>query len=205
MNKYIKCIYKRSIFESDKGYYIGLCKIIDTDDDKLESYINKMMTFTGYFPELKCDDTYLFYGELVEHPKYGIQYQVKEYERVKPEGKDGLIEFLSSDLFPGIGEKMAKSIVETLGEDVLNKIIKDKSCLYVVPKLTQKKADVIAEILKNYEESHEIIVYLNDLGFTMRDSLVIYNKYKSNTIQIIENNIYRLIDDCDEINFKKVD
>ena len=39
----------------------------------------------------------------------------------------------------------------------------------------------------------------------MRDALGIYNIYKSNTISVIENNIYRVIDDVDDINFTKVD
>ena len=51
------------------------------------------------------------YGEFTSHERYGEQYQVKEYERVKPEDKDGVIAFLASDLFPGIGDKMARMIV----------------------------------------------------------------------------------------------
>ena len=44
MKKYIKGIYKRSIFKSDKGYIIGLFKVKDTSDEELELYINKTIT-----------------------------------------------------------------------------------------------------------------------------------------------------------------
>ena len=139
MKNYIKGNYKRSIYESNNGYIIGLFKVKETNDEYLKDYIDKTITFTGYFTELNKDDLYIFYGEGIEHIKYGFQYQVSEFERVKPEDKDGLIAFFSSDLFNGIGEKIATQIVETLGENALDKILEEKSNLYLVPKLSSKK------------------------------------------------------------------
>ena len=139
MKKYIKGKYKRSIFKSNNGYIIGLIKIKETNDDGLLDYVNKTMTFTGYFVDLNEEDDYIFYGNMIEHPKYGIQYQVDESERIKPEDKDGIVEFLSSDLFPGVGEKLAIRIVDTLGEDTLDKILEDQDNLKLVPKINNKK------------------------------------------------------------------
>ena len=204
MNTYIKGNYKRSIYSSN-GFVIGLFKIKETNDEEMSEYINKTITFTGNFDELNEDDTYIFYGELVEHVKYGIQFQVNQYERVKPSDKDGVIAFLSSDLFNGIGEKIATSIVEVLGENALEKILEEKTNLYLVPKLSKKKIDLIYDTLVKYEESHKTIVYLTELGFNMKDALNIYNFYKSNTIIQIEHNIFRIIDDVEDISFVKVD
>ncbi len=199
---YIKGNYRKSIFTSDKGYVIGLFKIKETDNEELKIYINKIITFTGYFRELNLDDMYIFKGDVVEHPKYGLQFNVVEYERLKPADEDGLVAFLSSDLFKGIGERLAKSIVDTLGKNVLDEILKDESCLLLVPKMTSKKAHTIYETLMKYEESHQIIVYLTELGFNMKDALDIYNTYKSETIIHIEHNPYCL---TDFISFLKVD
>ena len=71
---YIKGNYRVSIYESDKGYLIGLFKIKETDDKELENYVNKLIIFTGYFDSLNQDDNYILYGEVVNHPKYGLQY-----------------------------------------------------------------------------------------------------------------------------------
>ena len=199
---YIKGNYRKSIFTSDKGYVIGLFKIKETDNEELKIYINKIITFTGYFHELNLDDMYIFKGDVVEHPKYGLQFNVVEYERLKPADEDGLVAFLSSDLFKGVGERLAKSIVDTLGKNVLDEILKDESCLLLIPKMTSKKAHTIYETLMKYEESHQIIVYLTDLGFNMKDALDIYNTYKSETIIHIEHNPYCL---TDFISFLKVD
>ena len=199
---YIKGNYRKSIFTSEKGYVIGLFKIKETDNEELKMYVNKIITFTGYFHELNLDDMYIFKGDVVDHPKYGLQFNVLEYERLKPEDEDGLVAFLSSDLFKGVGEKLAKSIVDTLGKNVLDEILKDESCLLLVPKMTSKKAHTIYETLMKYEESHQIIVYLTELGFNMKDALDIYNTYKSETIIHIEHNPYCL---TDFISFLKVD
>lgn len=205
MKHYIKGTYRKSIFQSSQGYVIGIFKVRETDDEALKDYINKTITFTGYFHELTEEDHYIFYGEGVDHPKYGFQFQVSGYEKVKPEDKDGVIAFLSSDLFPGIGEKQATLIVETLGEKALDKILEDASCLSLVPKLSSKKAKKVYDTLVKYEESHKTIVYLTELGFSMKDALHIYNTYKSFTIETLEHNIYRVMNEVDDISFLKLD
>lgn len=205
MKHYIKGNYRKSIFKTDQGYVIGLFKVRDTNSENLKEFVNKTITFTGYFHELNEDDLYVFYGEDIFHPRYGLQFQVTEYERLTPKDKDGLIEFLSSDLFKGVGEALATNIVNELGENAIEKILENEEVLYDIPKLTIKKAHKIYETLNKYESSHQVIIYLTELGFNMKDSLNIYNTYKEQTINNIEYNIYKLIDDINGISFVKVD
>ena len=205
MKEYIKGQYRKSIFTGENGFIIGIFKIKETTCDELKNFIDKTITFTGYFADINTDDMYIFYGEPVDHPKYGFQYQVSEYERVKPEDKEGIVQFLCSDLFHGIGEKMATSIVDRLGETALEQIIENPSCLEIVPKLSYKKAKNIYDTLVKYEESHKTIVYLTELGFTMKDSLTIYNQYHERTISNIESNIYKLLQDIEGLSFQKID
>lgn len=205
MANYIKGNFRRTIFSTEKGYIVGIFKIKETNDGSLIDSVGKTITFTGFFEQLNENDLYVFYGELIDHPKYGVQFQVSEYERLKPEGKDGIIEFLSSDLFPGIGEKIATKIVNKLGDNALDLIIQDEKSLLLVKGLSLEKRKLIYENLINYEDSHKTIVYLTELGFSMKDSLAIYNKYRINTIMHIENDIYKLIDDIEDIAFLKVD
>ena len=203
--KYIKGNFRKYIYNSGKGFVVGIFKVRETNDENLTDYVDKTITFSGNFLDLNMDDLYLFYGEGVKHPKYGFQYSVTNYERVKPEEKDGIIEFLCSDLFSGIGEKTAKQIVETLGEKTLDLILENKDNLLMVPKLSQKKIDSIYNTLMQYNESHNTIVYLTNLGFSMKDALNIYSTYKEQTINNIEYNIYMLAEDIENINFQKLD
>lgn len=205
MEVYIKGNFKRYIFKSDSGYVIGLFKVKETNSLELEEFINHTITFTGYFHELNEDDTYLFYGKLIEHEKYGMQFQVENYERVLPEEKDSIVEFLSSGLFKGIGEKTAIKIVEYLGKDTLNVILDNPNNLLLLPGITKKQIDILHKTLVEYEASYKMIVSLNELGFSTRDSLLIYNKYKAKTLSVLEENIYLIMEDILEIPFKKVD
>ena len=205
MSTYIKGSYSRSIFESNTGYVIGIFKFNDTNSEQLSDYIGRSITFTGYFHELNNIDTYIFYGKLVNHDKYGEQFQVDSYERCKPEEKDAIIDFLTSGLFKGIGEKKAKSIVNVLGHDTLKIILETPDNLILIPGITKKNIDVLHNKLKEYESSYESIMYLTEMGFSTKDAMIIYNYYKKKTKEVIDDNIYNLITDINEMYFKKID
>lgn len=201
---FIKGNFKKYIFRSDKGYSVGLFKIKDASLE-YEHFKNKTVTFTGYFADLNESDIYIFNGDFTLHERYGEQFSVTSYEITLPNEKDNVIDFLSSNLFPGIGEGMATSIVKVLGDDALDKILNDNTCLSLVPRLSKKKQDIIIENLNKYENSYKTIVELNKCGFKAKDSILINNKYKNMTLDIVKENVYDLIDDIYEITFKKVD
>lgn len=205
MESFIKGTFKRNIYSSNDGFVVGLIKIKETNDPDLFDYVNKQFTFTGLFAELTIDENYIFYGEVIDNQKYGIQYKVNRYEKLLPETKDGLILFLSSDIFQGVGEKTATSIVEYLGDDCLKKISESYENLLIVPKMTNKKALDIHQRLIKYNESYEIVVYLTNFGFNMKDALKIYNHYLEDSIRVVETNPYELIDTIDGISFNKID
>ena len=205
MKNYIKGIFKRVIFKSDAGYIIGLFKVLETNDMNMYDFENETITFTGYFHELTLDEKYIFYGNLVDNIKYGLQYNVTEYERVMPEEKDSIIEFLSGDLFKGVGEKTAKQIVETLGDNTLSLIEENYQNLLLVPGMKEEKALKIYETLTKYNESYNTIVDLNKIGFSIKDAMKIYNTYKDITMNIINDNIYNLMYDIKEISFNKLE
>lgn len=204
MELYIKGNYKNEIFSNDNGFVIGIFKVLETNDSNMNSYINRSITFTGNFLELNTRETYIFYGELIEHPKYGYQYNVSHYERVIPTTKMKIIEFLSSKLFPKVTVKQATQIVDMFGEDTLNVIKNNYQSLLLVPKVTEKKAKNIHDILVTYNESEEIILKLSSFGFEFNLCLYFYNKYKNHILEIIDNNIYDLIEE-NVVSFKRID
>lgn len=202
--EYIKGKFKKYIFESNNGsgYKIGLFRVHESSDDIKEACENKTVTFTGYFYDLRVDETYIFNGNYVNNNKYGYQFQVTSYDHVKPEGKDAVIEFLTSSLVKGCGEKTAESIVNILGDDALNKIKEDKNILLTIPKMTEKKADSIYNSIVKYQDSDETIVYLNSIGFSMKDAMTLLNVYNNSIKAVIEENVYSLIN---EVDFKTLD
>jgi len=200
--KYIKGKFKQTIFKNDNGYNVGLFKISETNDSEMETFLKKTITFTGYFTELNADDTYIFYGNLIFHDRYGYQYNVSSYEKVLPTGKDAVIEFLTSSLIKGCGEKTAIKIVEVLGDNAVEKIKENINSLDLIPRLSENKKKSIYNSILKYYESNETIIKLKEYGFSIKDSMKLINVYGKGILNIVNNNIYSLIDDID---FKTLD
>lgn len=198
---YIKGLFIQDIFSNkENGYTVGLLRVKESD---IEDKINKVVTFTGIFDELKYKTTYKMEGSFVTHAKYGEQFQTESYELILPTDEEEIIEFLSSDLFP-IGEKTAEKIVSRLGKDTINIMLNDPHAIDGIPRLTKQKIDKINEILNDYQSTSQIVIELNKIGFSTKNSISILKKYNSNTMNIIENNIYDILDDID-ISFDELD
>ncbi len=189
------------IFESDNGYKVGLFRVKEASDE-MKEYENKTITFTGYFADLNGEDYYKLTGNYVFNERYGNQFQVSSYEREEPKGKDAVIDFLSSSLVKGCGEKTAMAIVDTLGEDALSLIKADYQELLKVPGISEVKAKRIYNSIVKYQSTDEIIVNLKKLGFTINEALSILNRWGESSLEIVDKNIYSLIDIID---FNKLD
>lgn len=187
---YIKGKVRQSIFTSENGFFVGTFKLKETDEESLKEFLNKTITITGTFVDINTEDTYILYGNYTEHDRYGYQYQVIKYEKEIPTGEDAIIEFLSSPLIKGCGEKTAIKIVETLGNDCLKKIKENISNLYLVPGMTEKKAGTIYTSILAYSSSDDLIVKLKTFGFSVSEATKIINRYKDKTAFYIEENLY---------------
>ena len=197
---YIKGTYIKEIYgNKDNGYVVGVMKLKDTDLDIDSSSIY----FTGSFYNLRIKSNYVMNGELVNHPRYGSQFNVSSYELALPSKEEELIEFLSSDLFP-IGEGTASKIVKEFGESTLEVIMNDKDKLLCIPRLPKARIDKIYKVLVEYQSSSKIVIDLTSMGFSNKNALSIVNKYKNKAMDKINDNIYDLIDDMD-FNFMDID
>lgn len=199
--EFIKGKYRSSIFSSETGYKIGLFRVKETSE-ALVDLKNKIITFTGYFHELNADDLYLFYGEYVYHERYGYQFQVSSYERIEPEGKDAIVDFLTSKFVKGCGEKTAKKIVEVLGDNAIQMIKEDKNVLLSCG-LTVLQAEKIHTSIMSYYDSDEVIIYLKSLDFSVKEITKMLSLYGNVKVKnIVQNDLYSLVEFID---FSKLD
>ena len=199
---YIKGKLKSLIFTGANGYHVGLFRVKATNDEELADFLNKTITFTGYFGDLNQEDSYFFYGRFVHNEKYGYQYQVTSYERVAIKGEEAIIEFLSSSLIKGCGEKTAAKIVELWHEAALDKIKENYQNLLLISNMSEVKALKIYQAVLKYENTDQNISQLKVLGFTMSEALNIINQFGTEIDEIIKQNIYLL---TKIIDFNKID
>lgn len=192
----------REIYRNEiNSYMVGLFKVKDTNIEEIEE--GSIVNFTGTLPSLNEKKDYILYGDMINHPKYGEQFAVNSFNIAIPTKEEELVTFLSSDLFP-IGEKTAKKIVDTFHEETINKILENKDCLQLIPRLTEKRINKIYEVLKDYQDTSSIVIELTKLGFEMQESLSLLNKYNNKILDNVNNNVYDLIE-SDNLSFNKID
>jgi len=200
--KYIKGRHLVTIFHNEQNLYSVIrIRVDETNHD----YDDKEAVITGYLPKMNEEETYTFYGDFKEHPRFGLQLQATSFRKEMPQTKQGIIAYLSSNLFKGIGEKTAENIVETLGEEAISKIMNQPSILDTVPKLASDKAKVLYDTLMKNEGLEQAMVSLNQFGFGPQLSMKIYQVYKENTIETVQTNPYKLVEDIEGIGFGKAD
>ena len=201
---YIKGIYKKCIFSNiDNLYVVGLIKI--KENDISESLNEKTITFTGNFSNINIEDTLILEGELTKHYKYGEQFNVSSYEQILPEDENSIINFLSSDIFPGIGENKAQKIYDTFGEKTMDIILNEPEQLAFVKSITKKNIDILHTKMLEYEENIDILLKLNEIGFSPKDSNLLYKKYKTRVLDMVLDNLYQFINEDDNFYFSKID
>ncbi|WP_085523266.1 SF1B family DNA helicase RecD2 [Tuberibacillus sp. Marseille-P3662] len=201
-DNYIKGTPYRVIFKNDdNAYTVMRVKVEETNED----LDDKDIAVIGHFPVIHMHESYHFTGTIQVHPRYGKQYEVQYYKKLLPESEEGMIQYLSGDLFPGIGQKTAESIIHTLGENAVSKIIDSPECLNDVPKLPDDKAKQLYNTLMEHQGLERIMLTLSKYGFGPQLSMKIYQTYGNETVEIINDNPYCLVHDVDGIGFQRSD
>ena len=201
--KYIKGKVRNIIYQNqDNGYVVAVFRVKETTDDKMNEYVGKTVTITGTFLDINLEEVFILHGEGIRHERFGFQYQVKSYEKEAITTEKALIEFLSSSLIKGCGEKTAEKIVELLGMEAVNKIKEDEHALDVIPTLSAAKKKAIRSSLLEYSDADDSLLKLKELGFSIPEATKIYKKYGASTKYIMESNLYILTEIMD---FNKID
>ena len=168
-------------------------------------YEDREIVIKGNFPPLADDDDYRLTGRLVNHATYGQQFDVHTFTKEMPETETGIVHYLSGDLFPGIGRKTADTIVKTLGTDAIKMILENPDVLDRVPKLSEDRKKTLVSVLQENLGLERSMVQLNEWGFGPQLSMRIYQTYREEAIELLNENPYRLIEDVEGIGFQRAD
>ena len=189
------------IFSSPDSFFkVLVVSVEDANFDWSEGEI----TVTGSFGDLSDDQTYRFEGQLVEHPRYGQQFQASSYHVNQPTSRTGLVEFLAGKQFPGVGQKTAEKIVDALGTGAIDKISADPHVLDGLKLRSAVKKSIIDNLQAN-QGLDQVIIGLNDYGFGSNLISAIVDHYGEDALHIISENPYQLAAEIDGISFKRAD
>ena len=200
--QYIKGELQHLIFHNAAEHFsIAKIKVLETNTDMRD----KEIVIKGYFSNLQEGKAYQFYGHFEHHVKFGTQYHVTSYQPFVPDTKDGLIAYLSSDLFYGIGKKTAQRMLDTLGEQAISKILNDPGVLNRVPGLHKDAAKNVVKVLQENQGFDHVVVQLSEYGIGLKMAQKIYHQYKEDTIHLLEQDPYQFVFDIDGFGFQTAD
>ncbi|TCW37789.1 ATP-dependent DNA helicase (RecD/TraA family) [Laceyella sacchari] len=201
-DNFIKGSFIQEIFyNEDNGYGVFLMRVSEASDDRVDEEV----TVVGHMLRPHEDEVYTCHGEWREHPKFGRQYYAHQVKKEVPRSKEAIVKYLASGLFEGVGKKTAEKIVAHLGSDALDKIAQNPEVLTEIRGISRSKAQRIAEHLYEHQALEQAMVYLYQFGIGATMALKIVQAYKHQTIPILKENPYRLIDDIDGIGFRRAD
>ncbi|MBM7691872.1 exodeoxyribonuclease V alpha subunit [Peribacillus deserti] len=200
--KFMKGRHLVTIFHNEQNLYSVVRIRLDSTN---LNYDEKEAVVTGYFPRIHEHESYIFFGQMKDHPKFGVQFHVEHFRKDIPHTRDGVINYLSSELFKGIGKKTAESIVDTLGENAISLILEKPSLLDTIPRLNPEKAKDLYDNLMEHQGLEKVMITLNQFGFGPQLSMRIYQVYKQETLTVIQKNPYQLVEDIEGIGFGRAD
>ncbi|EMB53419.1 ATP-dependent RecD-like DNA helicase [Streptococcus mutans] len=201
MTYYFSGTIDRVIFENTSNFFkIILLEIDDTDSD----FDDFEIIVTGTIADVIEGENYTFWGELTQHPKYGQQLKVERYQRAKPSSA-GLIKYFSSQHFKGIGKKTAEKIIHLYGDDPIDNILEDPDKLESISGLSKaNRENLVSKLRLNYG-AEQILAKLAEYGLNNKIAVQIFERYKEESLTVITENPYQLVEDIQGIGFKMAD
>ena len=144
-------------------------------------------------------------GEYIEHPVYGRQFKIQNYETVTPTDRVGMERYLGSGAIRGVGEALAARIVKKFGDDTFRIIEEEPERLAEVKGISERKAQEIAIQMEEKKDLREALVYLQQYGISNTLAVKIYNTYGTEMYSVMRENPYRLAEDVSGVGFRIAD
>lgn len=159
----------------------------------------------GIFDSISVGEILEIEGEFEYDNKYGEQISAKTYTKKLPDSISEIENYLSSGIISNIGRKNAKLIVEKFKNKSLDIVFDQTEKLLDINGIGKKTIEKIKKSVKSLKKSKDILFYLTNLGISLSLSKKIYNVFKEDTLEIINENPYKLIKNVKGIGFLKAD
>ncbi|MEG1637869.1 MAG: ATP-dependent RecD-like DNA helicase, partial [Cellulosilyticaceae bacterium] len=171
---------------------------------KCKGYMD-LVTVVGSMATVNVGSVINIKGFWSSNPKYGKQFDVKEWEEALPASIYGIEKYLGSGLIKGIGPVYAKKIVQLFEEKTLDIIEEEPDRIIEVPGIGKKRVEMIKKAWQDQKEIKNIMIFLQSNGVSTSFGSRIYKFYGDKSIEVIQENPYKLADDIYGIGFKTAD
>lgn len=189
-------VERLTFHSSESGYSVARLKAPGNKD---------LITIVGSFPNIQPGQTLKLTGCWRDHPKFGPQFNVTQYQETKPATLTGLEKYLGSGLIKGVGPVTAKRIVNYFGLETLNIIEFQSERLIEVPGIAKKRVEMIRQAWESQRIIKDVMMFLQNHGVSTTYAVKIYKQYKEQAIAVVFDNPYQLAFDIYGIGFITAD
>ena len=133
-------------------------------------------------------------GSWENHKTYGRQFSIREFMPVEPTSEEGIIRYLSSEVFKGIGKITAERIVKKFGKDTFKIIDSSPKLLSKVKGVGRKQQKSLLDAWDAQRGLRDVMTFLRGVGISHAYAQRIFAKNGLNSIPLIKANPYQLTD-----------
>jgi exodeoxyribonuclease V alpha subunit len=139
------------------------------------------------------------------HPRYGLQFQVEQWEKLEPATIEGIERYLGSGMIGSLGPTLARRLVSAFGLDTLRVLSQEPHRLLEVEGIGKIRARRIIQALQSQNELQEAMVFLQGHGVSSVLALKIHRTFGAETVAKVKENPYCLVHEVFGIGFVLAD
>jgi len=166
---------------------------------------NETVTVVGTIPMPAVGERLMVTGRWANHPSYGRQFEAEFLERLLPQSVSEILGYLSSRTIKGIGPKTAARIVEHFGDRTLQIMEREPERLSEVAGISREKAGDIGRAFQLQVGMRQIMEFFALHHLPAELAVRTYKLYGDNTVELLYDDPYLLMDDGLEAPFGAVD
>ncbi|MCI0397641.1 MAG: helix-hairpin-helix domain-containing protein, partial [Chloroflexi bacterium] len=164
-----------------------------------------LVTVVGNLPEVTPGEWLKLTGRWDTHSKHGRQFQADTCEQSLPATAEGIKRYLGSGLIRGIGPVMAERIVNKFGDQALDVIELEPGRLRQVLGIGPKRIKGIVKAWDEQRAIRDVMVFLQSHAVSTSLAIKIYKKYGDESLAVVRQTPYKLVNDIRGIGFKTAD
>ena len=165
----------------------------------------EMVTVVGEMPGVAPGQQLTVHGVYTNHPSFGVQFKVQNYEISLPGDENAMLAYLSSGAVKGIGPVTARRIMKEFGTDAFEIMESDPVRLSKVKGISYRRALEIQQEFRRIYGIQDVIANLSVYGLTAAQAIALYGVYANATMEVITSNPFVLCEDPCNLPFEQVD
>ena len=139
------------------------------------------------------------------HPRYGLQFQAEQWQKLEPATLEGIERYLGSGLIKGLGPTYARRLVSSFGLDTLRVLSQEPRRILEVEGIGKGRWQKIMQAWAKQKGMQEVMVFLQGHGVGSALAVRIYRALGPETVAKVRGNPYSLAHEVFGIGFLMAD